>query len=230
MQGMSALQAFGQYVKKNPSEVSRAVRSAFGLRFGLPIDALRWLAEKGAEGGGVDGLQIDPVPPGIRFGANVEQMGTKIRASAILYIERVKVTGEEMRIDLRVEQITLRLLEDADSPVAMLIKSGALDLSRPGNLVKHLPQLPAFVVEAHDDRIVLDLMRHPKLGRNETVRAAVSLLTAFVTVHSVETDEGHLDVSLRALPSGVFHAAKQVRQHLLRPGLRHARLLLPRLR
>jgi len=112
----------------------------------------------------------------------------------------------------------------------MLIKSGALDLSRPGNLVKHMPDLPPVLVEATGNRIILDLMRHPKIGGSSQVRNAVSLATSILTIHGVETDDSHLDVSFRALPEGVFHAAREVRRHLVVPGIRRARLLLPRAR
>jgi hypothetical protein len=109
----------------------------------------------------------------------------------------------------------------------MLIKSGALDLSKPGNLVKHMPDLPPVLISAHDDRIILDLMKHPKIGGDPRARNLISLITSVVTVHGIETDEQHFDVSLRAFQDGVVNAAREVRRHVLAPGLKRARLLLP---
>jgi hypothetical protein len=109
----------------------------------------------------------------------------------------------------------------------MLIKSGALDLSKPGNLVKHVPNLPPVVVSAADDKIVLDLMKHPKIGGEARARNLVNLVTSVLTIHGVEADERHFDVSFRAFQGGLFNAARQVRRHVLAPGIRRARLFLP---
>ena len=67
--------------------------------------------------------------------------------------------------------------------------------------------------------LVLDLMRDPRIARNPIVRHAVSALLGFVTLHGVETDEGHVDVSFRALPIGFRGAAKALRRHVVRPSI-----------
>jgi len=221
------LRAAAGYVRDNPAEIGRAFRSAMGLRMGVPLDALRWLAAEAEESGKATDVVIESRPPGIRMAATVDLMRTTVRASAVVFVERVLLTSEELRIEVRLENVTLDLAEESTSPVAMLIKSGALDLSKPGNLVQHMADLPPVLVEARDNRIVLDLMRHPKLGRNRRVRQAVSVLTSLVTVHGMETDEQHLDVTFRALPQGVFSAARQVRANLIGPSLRRVRLLMP---
>ncbi len=222
------LRAITTYLRRNPQEVARAIRSLVGLRVGVPMDAFRWLGSQAATTGKAEDVEVDAVPPGVRVAATIHQMKTAIRASAIIYIERMVVSGEEMRVEVRLERVNLDVLGESDSPVAVLIKSGALDLSKPGNLVKHLPQRPPFLVDAADNRIVIDLMKHPKIGGTPVVRNAISVVTSFVTIHGVETDEEHLDVRLRALPSGVVHAARQWRRHVLMPGVRRARHFLPR--
>jgi len=228
MKGRALLRGATGYLRRNPSEVARILRSLAGLRVGVPLDAFRWLGDQAMDSGKAEDVRIEAVPPGIRVAATVDLMKTPVRASAVVFVERMVVSGEQIRIDVRLEDVALRMAGESDSPVAMLIKSGALDLSHPGNLVKHMPDLPPVLVEARDNRIVLDLMRHPKIGGNATVRRAVSLVTSIVTVHGVETDDRHLDVSFRALPDGVVHAAREVRRHVLAPGFRRVRLMLPR--
>lgn len=219
--------ALSGYLRRHPGEVGRFIRSLIGLRLGVPIDLFRWLGEQAESSGKAEDIEVDSVPPGVRVAATVDLMKTVVRASAVVYIERMVLTGEQLRVEVRLENVALKLVKDADTPVAMLIKSGALDLSKPGNLVKHMPDLPPVLVEAEGNRIVLDLMRHPKIGGSRSVRNAVSLATSLLTVHGVETDDSHLDVSFRAFPDGVFHAAREVRRNLIAPGLRRARLLLP---
>jgi hypothetical protein len=204
------------------------MRSALGLRLGLPIDALRYLAKEAEKSGKVEDIVLEPVPPGIRVSATVEQMKTKIRLTTTLYVERVRANEAELRIELRLEDTNLRVVGGAESPVAFLVRSGALDVSKPGTLVKHLPSIPPIVVEAQDKRIVLDLARHPKLAHGTRARRIASAVLGLITLHGIETDEGHLDVAFRAFPEGLLHAATTVRENAL-PAAKKALALLPRL-
>ena len=91
---------------------------------------------------------------------------------------------------------------------------------------------PCYVfhpMNAYEDgnRIVLDLMRDPNIGKNPLVRRAVSLLTSFVTLHGVETDQKHVDIAFRALPTGLGGAVRSVRNNVVLPSMSR---LLPRAR
>ena len=154
-------------------------------------------------------------------------MNTPIRASAIIFVERVVFNDEELTVALRLEEVMLKLNGESDSPVAALIKSGALDLSNPGTLVNFMPGRSPVLAEANGNRIVLDLMRDPNIGKNPLVRRAVSLLTSFVTLHGVETDTKHLDIAFRALPTGLGGAAQSIRKNIVLPSMSR---LLPRAR
>ena len=197
-----------------------------GLRVGVPLDALRWLLDQAAKSGKLIDPVLTEVPPGIRFTGTVDAMKTPLRFSAVVYIDRMVITPEQIRIELRLEEIWAEVLGDATGPVAALIKSGALDLSKPGNLAKYLP-LPPTVVETRDNKIVLDMMKDPKLAKNPLLKRALSLVTPVVTAYGLETDDDHLEVMFRPLPDGLRPAASAVRRHLLSPGLRRVRALLP---
>lgn len=211
--------ALRSYLRMHPEELGRAVRSALGLRFGVPLAALRWLGEQAERSGKVEDFQIESVPPGLRLGGSVDAMNTPIRVSAVIYVERVVFNDEELTVALRLEDVSLKLNGESDSPLAALIKSGALDLSNPGTLVNFMPRRSPILAEAKGNRIVLDLMRDPNIGKNPLVRRAVSLLTAFVTLHGVETDTRHLDIAFRALPTGVGGAVRSVRNNIVLPSM-----------
>jgi len=202
------------------------VWNLLGLRVGVPLDALRWLLDRAAKSGKLIDPVLTEVPPGIRFTGTVDAMKTPLRFSAVVYIDRMLITPEQIRIELRLEEIWAEVLGDATGPVAALIKSGALDLSKPGNLAKYLP-LPPTVVETRDNKIVLDMMKDPKLAKNAMLRRALSLVTPVVTAYGLETDDDHLEVMFRPHPEGLMPAASAVRRHLLSPGLRRVRALLP---
>ncbi len=221
-----ALSAMTSYLRRRPQEVPRVLRDLLGLRLGVPLDALRWLLERAAKSGKLKDPVLTEVPPGMRFTATVDLMKTPVRASAVVFIDRMVITPAQIRIEIRLEEIWMEVLGDAQGPVAALIRSGALDLSKPGNLAKYMP-LPPTVIEARDNKIVLDLMKDPKIAANPVVARALSLVTPVLTAHGVETDDDHLEIRFRPLPDGFIPAARAVRKHLLRPGWARVRGLLP---
>jgi hypothetical protein len=224
--GKQALEAAGNYLRKNPQELSRAAWNLLGLRIGVPIDGIRWLLEQIARGGKVQDPVITEVPPGIRITATIDLMKTPVRASAVVYIDRMVITPAQIRIETRLEEIWMEVQGDVQSPIAALIRSGALDLSKPGNLAKYMP-LPPSIVEARDNRIVLDLMKDPKIAANPMVRRVLPLVTPLLTAYALETDDDHLEVVFRPLPEGLRPAASAIRRHLVRPGIKRIRALLP---
>lgn len=221
----SAVEAARGYLRDNPSEITRAIRNAFGLRVGVPLAALRWFGKQAEKAGKVEDLKIDAVPPGIRVSASVDLMHTPIRAGAIIYIDRIVFDDDEMTVALRLEEVLLKLNGDAQTPVAALIKSGALDLSNPGSLVGFMPNRNPIIAEAKDNRIVLDLMRDPRVGQNPMVRSLVAVLTSLVTLRDIESDDRHLEIGFRALPAGIRGAARNLRRHVIMPSIGK---LLPR--
>ncbi len=200
--------AAGGYMKKHPGEAVRAVRNVSELRFGLPIAALRWFASRVRGKKAPKDVQVDAAPPGIRAGATIDLMGTEVRATSTVVIENVAINADELRFEVRISDVQMEVLGDnADaSPIAALLKSGALDLSKPGNLAAYMPKRPEMLVEAVDDLVVLDLMKHPKIAGNPTVRAAIAAITPVLSIRAIETDSEHLDVLLQLSPSGVSEA------------------------
>ena len=200
------------YLKQHPEEILRVLRGALGLRFGVPMDAIRYFARE--LGGGPKApkdVVIEAAPPGIRFAATVDAMGTALRAVAVIYVEELAVAVDQIRIGIRIEGLTLTVLGDGASPIAGLIKSGALDLSKPGNLVAFMPKRPAALIDAKDDRIVVDLMKVPKIAENPKVRQALSVVTPVLGVRALKTKDDHLDLHLKADLSGVPVAIAAVR-------------------
>ena len=205
------IQAAVGYVRKNPDEVVRAAVNATGLRFGVPIATLRWFAGQIQGAKAPKDVEISSAPPALRFSAVVDAMGTAVRASAAIKIDEVTITEDSLRVGVRLREVKLALVGDSESPVATLIKSGALDLSKPGNLVKFIPKRPAAVVEAEGDRVVVDLMKVPKLANDPRIRRALGILSAVLGIRGIETDRDHLYVKLRATPAGLPEALGKLR-------------------
>jgi len=208
----SLLNAAVDYIRRNPDELVRAAVNAAGLRFGIPLAALRYLsAQAKLPRKAPKDIEIGSSPPALRISLSVDAMGTPLRASAAIKIDEIDLSPEALRIGIKLSDVKLALIGDSNAPVATLIKSGALDLSKPGNLVKFLPKRPPAIVEADDDRIVVDLLMVPAIAANEVLRRALAIVTPVVNVRAVETDRDHLYVALRASPRGLPRAFAALR-------------------
>ncbi len=206
------LKAAVGYVRKNPDEVVRQAVSATGLTFGVPLATLRWFAGNLTGKKAPKDVEISSAAPALRFSAVVDAMGTPVRASAAIKIDEVTISSESVRISIRMREVKLALAgAPTESPVATLIQSGALDLSKPGNLLKFIPKKPAAIVEADGDRVVIDLMKVPKLANDPRVKKILSVLAPVLGIRAIETDRDHLWIKLRATPMGLPEALGKLR-------------------
>lgn len=207
------LAAARDYLRDHPEEILRALKGLLGLRMGVPLDALRYLARELAGGKKAPkDVVLEPAPPGLRAQMTVDAMGTPLRVSVVVTVEEIHVGSDKVELVVRVSDLALKVLDDAaTTPVAALIKSGALDLSKPGNLVGFMPKRPAMLVDARDDRVTLDLLKMPKLADNPRVRKLLAVLTPVLSVRAIRTRDDHLDVHLRASPAGVTDAIAAAR-------------------
>ncbi len=224
---ISAATAAGRYLRSNPSELGRAALGAIGLRFGLPVAALRWMIDELAKVPGVKDILIEAAPPGLRLGGSLKMMDTPVRASAVIYIDDIRLSGEEAYVDIRIDQIEVLPTGTQKTQLSALLLTGALDLSRPGDLLAHFPGIPPLIRHAKGNSFRIDLMRLPQLQNNASIRDAIGLVTSVITLRAVETDARHLDVVFKLLPRGYAEAQRQVQENVLRPSLALARSFLP---
>ncbi|MFO0616479.1 MAG: hypothetical protein U0414_28055 [Polyangiaceae bacterium] len=205
------MNAAKDYLRQHPEEILRALKGALGLRFGVPLDSLRYLAREFAPNGKVRDVVIDSAPPGVRLSLTVDAVGSTLRVSLVLYIEEVHVTTDEIRVGTRVAEMSLKVLDGFQTPVAALVQSGALDLSKPGNLVAFIPKRPPAIVDAKDDRIVIDALRVPSLAANPKVKRALAIATPVIGVRAIRSKDDHLDVHFKATLSGLPDAVSAAR-------------------
>lgn len=207
-----AVRAAGGYLKRHPEELLRAARNAAAMKLGIPVKALLWVArELGGDKVPAD-LLLEARRPGIYARASFEMMKTPLRGGANIIVESVVVRSDAILIDLRFEDITLEVTRpNVGTPVAALIQSGALDVSRPGDLLSYMPQRPALLVESRGNVITIDLLRHPKLSAKKA-KKLVALIAPLLCVEAVRTDDSHLDVAFSPLPGGPAEVFTQLRK------------------
>ncbi len=206
------LAAAKSYLKEHPEELLRAAKGVLGLRLGVPLDAFRYFARELAGGKKMPkDIEIESAPPGLRIAMTVDAVGTTLRVSLVVYIEEIRVTADEIRVGTRISDLTLKVLDGFQTPVAALVQSGALDLSKPGNLVAFIPKRPPMIVDAKDDRIVIDVLKVPKLADNKRIRKALSVTTPVLSVRAIKSKDDHLDVHLGASLGGLPDAVAAAR-------------------
>lgn len=213
MRRAEVLKAIGKYLAEHPDELARIVRNAKARKVGVPLAALRWLATRGKSRRLPQDVVVESVPPGVRVAATLDVMGAKLRASSLVFVDGVRLSPEELRIELRFQEADIQLLDESSSPLAALIRSGALDLTKLGNLVAVMPRRPAWMVEAKGERVVVDLKRLPALS-TERAELLLRLITPIVTVTGIGTEGEHLDLKLALFEAGVRAAIDAFRDAL----------------
>lgn len=204
-----AAQAVGQYLRKHPEEVVRAAKNAASLKLGVPLAAVRWVIRELGGKKTPRNLVIEARSPGIFVSASLELMKTEVQASTTILIEEVDLRQDALLLVVRLTDVRLSVPESsAATPIAALLRAGALDLSRPGDLVSYLPSRPPVLVEAKGDRFQLDLLRLPSLSKDKA-RKIVAALTPLVGIATVRGTEDHIDIELDPLPRGAKDAFEQ---------------------
>lgn len=211
----AVLKSAATYVREHPTVLRRVAINAAAMKVTVPLDVLRYFVAKnaGSKKAPKD-VVLETRAPALRVAATVSLMGTSIRFGASIEIAHVGLSTEEIRIALRLSDVMLRVEGESDSPVAALIKSGALDLSKPGNLARYMPNRPAMLVEAEDDRIVLDLMKNPKIAENPRVKRVLAMVTPVLGIRSVRADDDLVAIALQPKPAGVPVLAKKIKDKI----------------
>ena len=89
------------------------------------------------------------------------------------------------------------------------MKSGALDLSKPGNMVAFMPKRPAALVDAKDDRITL-AVKIPSIASNRRSSGPWRWSRRWWACGPSDKDD-HLDVHFKADLGGVAAAVAAAR-------------------
>ncbi|MCU0654584.1 MAG: hypothetical protein MUF64_04615 [Polyangiaceae bacterium] len=207
-----ALRSAARYLQQNPEVFRKVVHNVRDYKLTIPLDVLRYVARK-AEGkkNAPRDVTVEATPPGLALSGRVSVMGATLRFSASINIDEVSVSQEELRFQVRLSGVKLEAEGDGSSPVAALIKSGVLDLSKPGNIARYMPNRPAFIVEAEDDRVLLDLMRDEKLTSNPRFARAMSLITPVVGLRRIHTEHDAMVLELLPRREGITELVSRAR-------------------
>jgi hypothetical protein len=207
---ISLLSSGLSYLSRNPMELLLQARAAAHLELAIPLDLARWGLSQ-LEGRKLpEDVQLDARAPALSLAATLSFMGNRLRVGAALTFDEVRASADELTLALRISDLSVTPLDGAEhGPVGMLLQS--IDLTKPGNLVSFMPSRPKFLVEAKDDRVVLDLMRMGRFADNRALRRALGVLAPVLSVKGVRAEEDHLIIALSPHPMGVVGAVAALR-------------------
>ncbi len=206
------LRSLAHYLRYHPTTLVSLARHAAGRRIAIPLDALRWALDQLPEGGGKpESLTITSRPPTLAVDATVSLMGgNRLRAGASVEITFVELGADALRLALRLHDVDVVPLT-LGSPLGKMLSSGVFDFSKPASLLNFAPKRPPVIVEAKDNRFVLDLLQLPKLANNRRLRRALATISPVIRVREIRTEGDWLLVQLQATPSGVVSAVNGLR-------------------
>jgi len=195
------------YLASHPEYLLRCVINAARMRVGVPLSAVNWLAHRFGGSKLPPDLTLTAEPPGIRVSATVEVMGTRMGLAATLTIEQILFSLGSVRVELRVRDLSIK--PEGDSPMVQML--AMMDLSKPGDLLSFMPMRPAMILDAQGDLFILDLMKLPRLARNELAQRIVAALSEVIAVREFGTEDDLLVIGLRAMPLGLVAALSHLR-------------------
>lgn len=204
---LSDVQSGFSYLVSHPEFLLRSLINAARMRLGVPMDAVNWLLHKVAAGKLPADLMLTAEPPGIRVSATLEVMGTRLGLAATLTVEQVLFSLGSIRVELRVRDLSIK--PQGDSPMVQMLSM--MDLSKPGDLLNFMPMRPPMILDAQGDLFVLDLMKLPKLARNEMAQRIVAAMSEVLAIREFATEDDLLVIGLRAMPLGLMSAISHLR-------------------
>jgi hypothetical protein len=195
---IDALRGGLSFLRDNPFAMVQAAKNASRLELSVPIDLLQWGIDRRPRGKGPERIELFAADPALGIGLTVDLYGTKIDVSAKITVEGIENLKDQLKVTLRVRDLTVKA--PPGSPAAMMVQS--MDFSKPGNLLKMMPMKHAALVEATDDRFVLDLLKIPALAKNPRLTKVLAALS-FVQVRTVRAETPLLAVGLNVSPRAI---------------------------
>lgn len=204
--------------RPEPAQTLKLITQVLGGRISIPLSALRArlapLAEKVS-------LDIESAAPGLRVRGEARALGAPIRFAARLDADGVHIEGARRTVCIRISEAELTTDEDAPGPLADAIRNGMIDIANPATLIGNMMSLPAMIVRAQGQEVIVDLMRIPAIERDEMLSAAIAAATSYLCVTGIQFADDAIELRLGLLPGGPKEAALSTARAALTPVIRY---------
>ncbi|MGB0680329.1 MAG: hypothetical protein ACPGUV_11765 [Polyangiales bacterium] len=200
----SALTASGRFALQHPKLVWQALRHAASWRLAVPLPWLRALVTAFEQPGGkFSAVELEARAPGLHLGLNLRAMGMQLRLRATLAVTHLVLQPDQARITLRVADLAAQVLGGKESALSALLRSGALDLSQPGEVLRFMPKRPKAVLRAEGEEIELDLLTIDALRHDLLWQRILKHFAGAFSVAGVDCRDDWLTIQLQPRPQGM---------------------------
>lgn len=204
------IKSAGKYTASHPRLLGDIARHAFGGRLAIPLDILRWAASKVPDKQAKD-LTVLAQPPALGVGATANLMGTELRIDAAIYFESIEASNDSLKVTFTVGDLRASVLNNLQGNLAKMLASGVLNLKKPAQMLNMVGKKPPFIIEAKDDRFVVEVMKIGKLAQNPRVQKLLAAVTPVVKIVEVRTEDDLLVIGLNLSPSRILEAFSALR-------------------
>lgn len=206
------LMSLGRYAASHPRMFGEIARHALNRRLAIPLDLVRWAATLIPSGDKAPkDVTVIAQPPALGLGATANLMGTELRVDAALLVDAIDATREAVKVTFRVKDLRASVLNNLQGNLAKLLASGALNLSKPASLLNFVPKRPPAILEAKEDRFVIDLLKFPQLAANPGFQKALATMTPILAIGDIHTEGDLLVIGLKANPRGIRESIQAFR-------------------
>jgi len=206
------LMSLGRYAASHPRMFGEIARHALNRRLAIPLDLVRWAATLIPSGDQAPkDVTVIAQAPALGLGATANLMGTELRIDAALLVDAIDATSEAVKVTFRVKDLRASVLNNLQGNLAKLLASGALNLSKPASLLNFVPKRPPAILEAKDDRFVIDLLKFPQLAANPSFQKALATMTPILAIGDIHTEGDLLVIGLKANPRGIKQSIQAFR-------------------
>ena len=208
----SATRTAAHYLRYHPEIMLVFGRHALARRVAIPLDVLRWaLDQMPRSAWSPEAIILSARPPGLALDLTLSLMGNnRLQIGATMEIASIVLGPERLELTLDLRDLEVEALTP-ESPMGKMLASGFIDLSQPAKLLSVMPSRPDVIVHAEGQRFVLELMKVPKIARNQALRRSLSALSPLVRIEELRTEGDWLVLELRAQLRGIVSALNALR-------------------
>jgi hypothetical protein len=135
--------------------------------------------------------------------------------------EGIHVDGQARTVTIRLTNVELSTDDDAPGPLAEAIRNGMIDTNNPATLISNMMPLPPMITRAEGQEVVIDLMKVPRIEKDEPLRAVLAAATSYVCIAGIDFEADAIVLRLGLLPGGPKEAALSTARAALTPVVRY---------
>lgn len=205
---VAALRAARDYLREHKELPWAALAGLCKGRVLVPLAVLQWFVDQGLQGSPVlQTLNLSSSAPHLRISGVIKAMGLLLELDTTLRFDNIRLEDGNFVVELRIEQWKCK----APGSGAMSMLLSMVDFLQPGDLMKYLPEKPAPLVFAEENKLVWDFSLLPVFRQRPTLYRWLSAFFEVLTVRSIRFGKRTLVCQWQFRPERIPFALRHIR-------------------